>query len=189
MARKEARIFVEVWEHDRFKALSFGAQWLYWAILSQADLSFCGVLSPAVPWWATMADGATPRLVAKWLQELHDADFIVHDVPAAQVWVSGFIRRDGVLDRANLLVAMSRAYAEVRSFPIRARILAELEAHYDGDVLNGMKEKWDTEGSKSAPILDRIDKRMVQDIVHAIADAMPNATVHPIADAKGVHSA
>ena len=189
MARKEARIFVEIWDHDRFKDLSFGAQWLYMVKLSQADLSFCGVQTTAVSWWASLAKDATAKAVDRWLTELHDADFVVHDANAAQVLIIGFIRRDGVLDRANLIVAMSRAYAEVRSVAIRQRIITELEDIYPDGVIESLAVAWNKPNAKTGalpvPIEDRMNQRMVDDIRNAFANGIRNA----IQDGIGVHSA
>lgn len=135
MARTEARIFSSVWtspEQCDFRALPDGAQWLYWVLLSQPELSMCGVLTEAAERWSRLATGVTAKTVRARLARLSADRFVVHDASTSEVWVRAYLRRDGVLAAPNFIVAMARAFGEVHSTVIREGIVAEIHRQAGG---------------------------------------------------------
>ena len=59
MARSEARIFTSIWKDEDFLALPPSAQRLYMFLLSQDDLTYCGVMPLRERRWASKAAGLT----------------------------------------------------------------------------------------------------------------------------------
>ena len=59
MARTEARIFTSIWRDEHFLALPRSAQGLYMFLLSQDDLTYCGVMPLRERRWAPKAAGLT----------------------------------------------------------------------------------------------------------------------------------
>ena len=61
MPRTEARIFTSIWGDPDFLALPGSAQRLYMFLLSQRDLTYCGVMPFRPSRWAGKAAGLTER--------------------------------------------------------------------------------------------------------------------------------
>lgn len=69
LSRKEARVFTSIWKDEDFTALPRSAQWFYLFLLSQPDLSHCGVLPLRPGRWVRKAadltfDGISADLAA-----------------------------------------------------------------------------------------------------------------------------
>jgi hypothetical protein len=125
MARTEARIFTRIWKDPEFRSLSLEAQWLWFCVLSQADLSYCGVLPFSPGRWADLGN-TTPSKVRAAVRETVGQHFIVVDEKTEEVWVRTLIQNDGVLDQPNLIRAMARDFGAILSPTIREGILEGL---------------------------------------------------------------
>lgn len=132
MPRSEARIFTSIWEDDDFTILPPSAQRMYLFLVSQPDLSYCGVISLRERRWSKGARGMTVDEVRANLellsQELHGgaAPMIVVDEDTEEVFVRSLIRHDGIWKQPNLMKSARTAATLVRSPQIRAALLAEL---------------------------------------------------------------
>ena len=128
MARNEARIFTSIWKDDDFRALSRNAQGMYFFLLSQEDLTYCGVMALRERRWASKAAGLTLADVEQDLKALETAGraFIVTDEATGELMVRSLMRRDGVWKQPNLLKLARESAEQIESAKIRAGLLAEL---------------------------------------------------------------
>lgn len=129
MARTEARIFASIWKDPAFRALNPDAQRMYLFLLSQADLSYCGVISLRENRWARASAGLTTDDVTaalKALSEGFDEPFLVVDEDTEEVLIRLFIRNDRLWKQPNLIKAAREAAGLVESPAILAALLADL---------------------------------------------------------------
>ena len=126
MPRTEARIRMAIWRNADFKALAMEAQWLYFAVLSQPRLSYCGVL----PWngrqLAKLAANLSADVVDQALRYLEFGQFVVIDRESEELWVRTFVRHDGILEQPNMIRAMAKDFVGIDSAPIAAAFLEGL---------------------------------------------------------------
>lgn len=141
MARREARIFTAIWDDENFRSLPAEAQRLYFLALTQADLSFCGVLSYAAKRWGRLAQDTTSRAVNRALRTLVDERYMVMDHDTEEVLVRTFIRHDGILKSPNLILAMGRDFEKVHSPHIRATIVEGLPEGFAEGFTEGIRER------------------------------------------------
>lgn len=184
MARTEARIFSRVWsDQDQadFRALSVGAQWLYWALLSQPELSMCGVLTVTLERWASLADDATAKKVKGWLTDLDGGRFVVHDTASAEVWIRTYVRQDGVLDTPNFFVAMARSFEAIHSDRIRVGIAQQINAEFPEGLEEGLAERF----PKAFP--QGLGKRLPQPFLEGIRAHASARTVAPVTTSPRHH--
>lgn len=140
MARSEARVFTSIWRDEDFLALPPSAQRLYLFLLSQDDLSYCGVLPLRERRWAAKAAGMSVADVEHDLKTLEgtaypspDPDpaqaktpFVIIDRDTGELLIRALIRRDGIWKQPNLLKQARDSAEQVESRQIRAALLAEL---------------------------------------------------------------
>lgn len=126
MARTEARIRCAIWDDEDYCSLPFEAQWLYKAILSQKDLSLCGVVIWTAKRFAKLAPNLSANTVKKSLALLIERRYVVLDDDTDELGVRTFLRNDRVIDSPNLILAMSHDFGAIRSRVIRRLILEQL---------------------------------------------------------------
>ncbi|MET9339231.1 hypothetical protein [Nonomuraea sp. NPDC003804] len=142
MARDEARIFAAIWQDDHFLSLSPTQQRLYLFLLSQPDLSYCGVIALRERRWSKKARGLTVEQICEDLEALAldpsgnpsanpsgnplSGPLLVVDEDAEEVFVRSLIRLDGIWKQPNLLKAAREAARLVQSRRIRAALVTEL---------------------------------------------------------------
>jgi hypothetical protein len=129
MPRTEARIFTTIWRDEDFLALPAGAQRLYMFLLSQDDLSYCGVMPLRERRWAGKAAGLSLHDVETDLKALETAGrmFVVTDEDTGELLVRAMIRRDGAWKQPNLLKQARESAEQIESSKIRAHLLTELQ--------------------------------------------------------------
>lgn len=130
MARDEARIFARIWKDEDFRALTRSAQGTYAFVLSQSDLSYCGMIPLRVGKWARAAAGMTAEDVwadLKALSETGSKPFVIVDEETEEVFVRSLIRNDGIWKQPNLMKAARDAARLIESPKIRAALAEELK--------------------------------------------------------------
>lgn len=129
LSRKEARVFTSIWKDEDFTVLPRSAQWFYFFLLSQPDLSYCGVLALRPGRWVRKAGDLTLDSIAGDLTALAGGErpFVVVDEETGEVLVRSLIRHDGIWKMPNIMKAAREAAESVESDAIRAALLAELE--------------------------------------------------------------
>jgi hypothetical protein len=137
MARSEARIFTSIWSDPDFRALSPAAQHMYLFLLSQPDLSHCGVIAFRPARWAQMAAGLTVAGVEAAVRELEAPapPFVLTDRVSGELMLRSLLRRDGMLTSPKMVRPVHAALGAVESASLRAALAGELErALADGHV-------------------------------------------------------
>ena len=121
MARTEARIKSSIWSDDDFNSLSSNAKLLYFVIISQPTVNFCGVISQT-PKRFSSDSGLSVQKVNATLKELSEGRFIFID-DTEEILIRSFIKHDGVLAQPNIIRAMAKDWVSIRSKAIKAQIL------------------------------------------------------------------
>jgi hypothetical protein len=127
MARDHARIFTSIWTDPDFADLGRDEQRLYLLLLSQPDLSYCGVVGVTCRRWANLAGDTTPVDLERALGGLERAGFVVVDPDTEEVLVRSFMRNDGLLKSPNMAKAAIKAAQAVMSAAIREALAVELD--------------------------------------------------------------
>lgn len=140
MARKEARIQAGIWNNADFKALPAAAQRLYFLLLSQPDLSYCGVLAYRPRRWALMACDTTAKTIEAAMRFLMRDRFVVVDEPTEEAWVRTFIEHNKVMASPNLVRAMAHDFTAIQSEPIREGLLEGFGEGLAQRLADGFKE-------------------------------------------------
>lgn len=145
MARDHARIRTQLWRNEDFTALSADAQWVFMMVLSQPDLNLCGVVAYRPRYWAGLATGLSVARVRKAAAALERTHFVVIDADTDELWVTSFLRYDGVLKSPNTARGMARHYGTIHSERIRRRLRdslpPRLQPHFPDDFFAlGAKE-------------------------------------------------
>lgn len=124
MARDHGRIMSSIWNDEEFIALGIGPQWLYEFFLTQADLSYAGVLAMRLRRWASRSVDLTSTQLEQYLDALTRARFVVADHDTEEVLIRTLIRNDGVWKQPNLMKAAVKDAREIMS-PTLRRALAD----------------------------------------------------------------
>lgn len=133
MARDHARIYVAIWSDEDFRALPIPAQHMWFTLLSQPRLSYCGVVDYLPTRLARLAHGSSVRGVTKAVAALEDADFVRTDEETGELLLRSFVRHDGLLSQPNVTKAMAKDYEAVLSDDLRLAIEAELNRAFRDD--------------------------------------------------------
>ena len=140
MARAEARIFTSIWRDEHFIVLPPLAQRLYMFLLSQDDLTYCGVMPLRERRWASKAAGLTVAEIERDLKTLEGTaypspnpdpescrtPFVITDPDTGELLVRSLMRRDGAWKQPNLLKQARESAEQIESPRIRGALLAEL---------------------------------------------------------------
>jgi hypothetical protein len=178
MARTEARIKCEIWDDEDFRSLTWEAQWLYKTLLTQKDLSLCGVLTWTPKRFAKLASNASAAPVKKALELLREKRYVVLDDDTDELLVRTLVKGDGVLSNHNSIIGMSKAFEAIHSNPIREAIVQEvIKGIEQGLAIGGPEGGTPTGWVKGLP--DHIRKRVGQPFVKALALASARPPPHP----------
>lgn len=130
MPRDHARLQTSIWRDIDFRSLTRDAQHLYFVLLSQQTLSYCGVMD----WWpnrlATLADDINEKDVYNAACELIERGYICADSETSELLIRTYIKHDGVMQRVNMGKAVARALLKVTSLTLIERIHTELARLY-----------------------------------------------------------
>ena len=126
MAREYAPVRLSIWSDDDFRALSPGAQHLYFVLMTAPSLTHCGVADWRPARLAALAGGWTVDAVSDAADELSATRYIVVDAETEEVLVRSFIRHDGLMKQPNMAVAMCTAHTAVASRVLRGVVVHEL---------------------------------------------------------------
>lgn len=133
MARDHGRIYVSIWSDEDFRALPTAAQNMWFTLLSQPRLSYCGVLDYLPTRLARLSRDATIAKVNKAVETLRATDFVAIDDETGELLLRTFVRHDGLLGQPNVTKAMAKDYETVLSDRLRLAIEGELTRAYGED--------------------------------------------------------
>ncbi len=126
MANKVALIHSSIWEDDDFLARTAAAQRLYLLLVSQKDISLCGLVLMAPNRWAQLAADTKAPAITKALRELERARFVISDQSCDEVLIRTYPRHAGTLKQPNVIIGMTKQYALIRSPRLRSVVIDEL---------------------------------------------------------------
>jgi hypothetical protein len=109
------RVFCTIWADPDFTALDAAAQRVYLLLVTQPDVSHCGVLPLTERRWARLAADTNPESVAAALARLESARFVVVDNSTQEVLVRSWLKWDGQHASPNGMKAIDKARSQVLS--------------------------------------------------------------------------
>lgn len=170
MAGSFAKIFNEIWADPDFRSLNRDQQWLFFALISQPELNFAGVLTTTDRRLAGCAAEFTVDDLRADLAVLHARRYIVVDEEHDEILVRSYVRHDGAWRTPNVLTSIVRAAGAVRSEAIRAT-LAEEFARLPLDELSGKKAD-EMRGSVSR-VIETLKPRVAARVTPTLAACVP----------------
>jgi hypothetical protein len=126
MARDYGRIGTGIWAESSIKSLSPAEQRAYLLLLTQPELSRCGVLPYTLRRWARLGAGDTPTKFRAALRGLEEGRHIVIDEDAEELLVRTYVRHDGLLTQPQVVAAMVKDFRTIRSDRVRLAFLTEV---------------------------------------------------------------
>lgn len=126
MSRLYAQIQLSIWDDEDFLDLSMPAQWLYFYLSTNTDLSYAGVMDWRLKKIRPKASALTLDVLEAAAAELIEAVYIVVDEDTEEVLVRSFMRADGLLKQKNMGAAVAKAYSSIASRHLRAVVVHEL---------------------------------------------------------------
>lgn len=127
MPRSYARITTQMWRDPDFRALTPRAQWLYFLLMTQSDISAAGVLPLTVRRWSSLSHDADQRTVTTALTELAEHEFVVVDDDTEELLIRSFVRWDGGANNSKRRPVIRDAAREVDSPALQRTLAVEFE--------------------------------------------------------------
>lgn len=169
MARSYARIKVDIWHNDDFRELSAHAQYLYFALITDPELSYCGLTDWRPRKIAGKSGASMPEVIEMAAVELIESRFIVVCEETEEVLVRSFLRHDGVLQNAKLAVSASNAIGAIGSNALRWIVIHELKR---AKKENPDWTAWKVDGLKSVLTRKAVDAREIDPFGPDLAPAL-----------------
>jgi hypothetical protein len=127
MARNYAQFTTAIWRPgDDFGRLTRNAQWVYFMLATQPDISAAGVLSLNVRRWSGRSIDGSKQDVIDGLQELSTQRFVAYDYETEEVLIRAFIKSDGGYSNSKRKPVIERAVKDVESPALRKVLTDEL---------------------------------------------------------------
>jgi hypothetical protein len=140
--REHAKIRCSCWQDVQFLDLSSHQKLTYFVVLSQQDVSFCGVLYLQKARWARLIGDRNAAQTGRSLAELARRNFILIDEGTHELWVRTFVKHDGILASPNLIVAMTRDFGLIASPRIREGFLEGLGEGFLEGLPKGLPQRF-----------------------------------------------
>ena len=126
MPRSEARIFASIWDDEDCLSLSVSARHMYYVVLlTQPDLSHCGVIPLREARWAKKSRQSLDEVCAA-LKELEAVGWTVTDHETRELFARSLVRRDKILRQPKMWLPLTASIGQIDSVHIRAALLCEL---------------------------------------------------------------
>lgn len=137
-----ARIFASIWADPDFVALPSCAQRLYLLLVTQPDVSHCGVLPLTERRWARLAADTDADSVRAALTRLEADRFVIIDDTTEEVLIRSYVKWDGQHVSPNGSKAIEKA---------RSQVLSKTLANLVTDTLQALRQA-PTEGASPGAI-------------------------------------
>lgn len=135
MARDHHRLNTDIWGESSIRKLTRLQQQAYLLVLSQADLSRCGVLAYRPRRWAkTSADG-TEKTLRRDYDSLTTTRHVVIDDDTEELFARTYVRHDHILAQPNMVAALVSDYHLIASDTICVAFLTEMRRLWSLDDL------------------------------------------------------
>lgn len=125
MARSYAKVKGSIWRDQDWCQLPTEEQRLYLLLVSQPDITNCGVIPYLPTRWARLASDTTVDDVERIAGSLQARRFIVVDDDTCEVLVRTFVKHDQVLEQPKIKAAAARQYDGIQSARIRTALAEE----------------------------------------------------------------
>lgn len=132
MARGHARIHTAIWSNDDFRTLPAEAQRLYLVLLTQPELTMCGVLDYSAKRVARLAHDTSAAKIDRATKILEQTGYVVIDHDTDELAIRTFMRHDGVTAMPNPLKGAARAWRQIHSPTIRQVVVDALPPSVQG---------------------------------------------------------
>lgn len=156
MARQFAPLYTDIWNDEKFLALSGNAQRMFMLAFSQQNITWAGVLPFTAKRWSKLAKDTTPKSVAAAFTELAGAGFVVVDEDTEEVWVRSYVKHNST-KQPKLRQAAIRSFSEISSPTICSAAvkaypwLAGSDGHED-DHTDGQGDAHDDDQTNADPM-------------------------------------
>jgi hypothetical protein len=138
VANDYARVVRSIWADDDFRALSHGAQWLYFHLLTSPAINYAGVTDWRPSRIAALTADLTADAVEAYAVELEGNLYVVIDRDSEECLIRSFVRHDGLMASPNMAAALAKAHAATVSKALRGVVVHELKRlHEDEPTLRG----------------------------------------------------
>lgn len=127
MARTYGKIHTRIWRDPDYKALTHSEQWLYEALISQSDLSLCGLILYRPGRWSKLASDVSHDDVHNLLLLLEEKRYLCIDWDTEEVLIRSFSRNDGGAKHGKILIGIKAAIKEIESDSLRNTAASELQ--------------------------------------------------------------
>lgn len=181
MAGSYAKIFNEIWADPDFRSLNRDQQWLFFALISQPELNFAGVVTTTDRRLAGCAADFTVDELRADLAVLHARRYIVVDEEHDEILVRSYVRYDGAWRTPNVLTSIVRAASAVRSTAIRAALANEFD-RLPLDELSGKKaeEMRASVARVTATLRPRVAARVTPTLAACVPEGLREVITEPI---------
>jgi hypothetical protein len=156
-----AALKVTAWNDSDFLKLPATSQRLYLVIISQSEISLCGVQTPAYKRWSTYAPDTTPEGLEVDCKPLVDGHFVLIDEGTDEMLVRTFVHHNVGTKSDNSVVGASRAYEAIHSKTLRKVVMEELRKDLDHDLWNRLARAIPDGDAKA--LRERVSKVFLRD--------------------------
>lgn len=141
MSRNYATFATAIWRpEDDFGDLTMAAQWAYFMLGTQPDISAAGVLSLNVRRWSKRTKGGTRQMVVDALQELQAAEKVFYDYDTEELLIRTFVKADGGYGNRKRRPVIERAAFDLESPRLRGILANELRKLGD-EVMTSLADR------------------------------------------------
>ena len=142
MARDHARLKTAIWSDKDWIELSPNAQRVYLLAVSQADISYAGVVPYLPRRWAALSAKTNVPAIRRAVSELEAAGYVVVNEDTQELLIRTFIKHDRVLAVPNVARAMVNAWRAILSAHLRDVVVAELARTYLATAEEDREKGW-----------------------------------------------
>jgi hypothetical protein len=126
VARDHARIGTSIWREDSIRNLTRLQQQAYLLVLSQDDLSRCGVLAYRPRRWAQTSSDGTEKALRRDFAGLVQSRHVVIDEETEELFARTYVRHDRILAQPLVVAALVNDFPMIASPTIRLAFLREM---------------------------------------------------------------
>jgi hypothetical protein len=122
MARTYGRIKAEVWRDEEFRALTIHAQWAFFMLLSQPDLSLCGAIAYRPGRWSRYAPNLGAERMAALIETLAEKRYVLVDLDTEELLIRTFVKHECNLKNPKVKAGVLSAINQIESPALRQSI-------------------------------------------------------------------
>jgi hypothetical protein len=129
MPRAYSHLPLSLKNDERFRQASASAQWVYFHLYTQRELSMAGTIRVNLPVLASEAPNTTIDQISRALDELERRGLILRDSETFELWITDYIRRDTSFRNSKWARGAISAIEILSSAFLAATILEAMPEH------------------------------------------------------------